>query len=108
MNLAWMYLLIGALAEVVYGVGLYHSKGFTLPGPSVLSLFGGIMTTVFLGLAMKQLPIGISFVVWSGLAAVGTAGYGILYLGEARDLMRLALMAMIVFGIAGLKMTSSC
>ena len=108
MTLPWIYLLIGALAEVLYGVGLYHSRGFTLAGPSLLALLGGIMTTLFLGLAMKQLPIGISFVVWSGLAAVGTAGYGILYLGEARDLIRLALMALIVFGIAGLKMTSSC
>jgi len=108
MTLAWIYLLIGAMAEVLYGVGLYHSKGFTLPGPSLLALLGGILTTLFLGLAMKQLPIGIAFVVWSGLAAVGTAGYGILCLGEARDLIRLGLMGMIVLGVAGLKLTSSC
>jgi len=108
MSLAWIYLFIGAVAEVLYGVGLFHSKGFTQAGPSALALIGGIMTTLFLGLAMKQLPIGISFVVWSGLAALGTAGYGMLCLGEARDLVRLGLMAMIVAGIAGLKMTSSC
>ncbi len=108
MSMAWIYLLIGAAAEVLYGVGLYHSKGFTLPGPSLLALLGGVMTTVFLSLAMKQLPIGISFVVWSGLAAVGTAIYGIACLGEARDLVRLALMGMIVTGVVGLKFTSSC
>ena len=108
MNLAWIYLLIAAAAEVAFGVGLFHSKGFTLLWPSVMAVIAGVTTSIFLGFAMKQLPIGVSFVVWSGLAAVGTTWYGIACLGEARDLTRLLLIGMIIAGVAGLKMTSSC
>ncbi|MEI8340823.1 MAG: multidrug efflux SMR transporter [Verrucomicrobiota bacterium] len=107
MTTAWIYLIVSAVCEVFFGIGVYHSRGFTLPWPSALAVGAGIITTLFLSLGMKHLPIGLSFVVWSGLAAVGTAAYGILFLGESRDLVRLGLMALIVAGSFGLKLTSS-
>ena len=107
MNLSWIFLLLAAVAEVLYGIGVYHSRGFTQLWPSLLALIAGVVTTLLLGLAMKHLPIGISIAVWSGLACVGTAAYGIVCLGEARDLVRLGLMTLIVAGTVGLKLISS-
>jgi len=104
---AWIYLIIAAIAEAVYGISLYHSRGFTLLIPSSISVAAGLATTILLGLSMKSLPIGVAFVIWSGLAALGTAGYGMIVLGESRDLLRLGLMALILGGIAGLKLTST-
>jgi quaternary ammonium compound-resistance protein SugE len=107
MTLSWFYLVLSAVFEVFFGVGVYHSRGFTLPWPSALAVVAGIATTFFLGLGMKHLPIGLTFVVWSGLAAVGTAGYGIVCLGESRDAVRLGLMSLIVAATVGLKFTSA-
>lgn len=107
MTMAWAYLLLSAALEVLFGIGVFHSRGFTVAGPSILAVTAGVGTTVLLSLAMKSLPIGLAFVVWSGLAAVGTASYGILFLGEPRDLTRLGLMSLIVAGTVGLKLTSA-
>ena len=103
----WLYLLLAAVAETLYGIGLFHSRGFTVLWPSVLGIVAGIATTWLLALAMKGLPIGLAIIVWSGLAAVGTALYGIAALGEARDFSRLSMMALILAGVIGLKLTSS-
>ncbi len=103
----WIHLLIAAFAEALYGIFLFHSRGFTLLWPSIGAITAGILTTVFLAISMKTLPVGLAFVVWSGLAALGTVLYGIAMLGESRDPMRLALMGMILIGILGLKYTSA-
>jgi quaternary ammonium compound-resistance protein SugE len=105
--MSWTYLLLAAVAEALYGIGLYHSRGFTVLWASVLGITAGIATTWLLALAMKGMSIGLAFVVWSGLAAIGTALYGIVALGEARDGMRLGMMALIVAGVVGLKLTSN-
>lgn len=105
--MSWIYLLLAAVAEALYGIGLYHSRGFTALWPSVLGIVAGIATTWLLALAMKGLSIGVAFVIWSGLAAIGTAAYGIIALGESRDLLRLGMMGLILAGIVGLKLTSS-
>jgi quaternary ammonium compound-resistance protein SugE len=107
MNSSWIYLLLATVAEVLYGIGLYHSRGFTQPWPSLLALVAGVVTTLLLGLALKHLPIGLSIAVWGGLACVGTTTYGIICLGETRDLAQLGLMALIVVCTVGLKITSS-
>jgi len=104
--MSWVYLLSAAIAEALYGIGLYHSRGFTALWPSVLGITAGIGTTWLLALAMKGMSIGVAFVVWSGLAAIGTAAYGILVLGEARSALRLGMMALILAGVVGLKLTS--
>jgi quaternary ammonium compound-resistance protein SugE len=105
--MSWLYLLLAAVAEALYGIGLYHSRGFTKLWPSTLGIVAGIATTWLLALAMKGMSIGVAFVVWSGLAAIGTAIYGIAALGESRDLARLAMMGLILAGVVGLKLTST-
>ena len=105
--MSWVYLLLAAVAEALYGIGLFHSRGFTVLWPSVLGIVAGIATTWLLALAMKGMSIGVAFVVWSGLAAIGTATYGIIMLGEARDAARLGMMGLILAGVVGLKMTST-
>jgi len=106
-QISWVYLLLAAVAEAMYGIGLYHSRGFTVLWPSVLAVIAGLLTTWWLAMAMKGLPIGLSFVVWSGLAALGTALYGIIALHESRDLIRISMMGLILVGVVGLKFTSS-
>jgi quaternary ammonium compound-resistance protein SugE len=107
MILPWIYLVLAAAAEALFGIGLYHSRGLTVFWPSVIAVLGGTATAILLGIAMKELPIGVSFVVWSGLAAIATAVYGIVALGESRDIARIGFMVLIIGGIAGLKFTSS-
>ena len=105
MTTAWVYLLGSAFCEVFFGIGVYHSRGFTQIWPSVLAVVAGIVTTVLLSFGMKELPIGLAIVVWSGLAAVGTAAYGMVCLNESHDLVRLGLMSLIVVASIGLKLT---
>lgn len=107
MTISWTYLLLAAAVDALYGIGLYHSRGFSVFWPSVLSVVSAVLTTWLLSLSMKGLPIGVAFVVWSGLASVGIAVYGIAVLGESRDLLRLGFIALIIGGVAGLKLTSA-
>ncbi len=106
MNQAWLCLILAAIAEALFGIGLFHSRGFTVFWPATLAVVAGIGTSILLGISMRTLPIGLSFVVWSGLASLATAGYGIICLNEPRDLTRLFLMGLIIAGVAGLKMTA--
>ena len=105
--IAWIYLLLAAVAEAAYGIAVHHSRGFTLVGPTIWAVVAGIATTILLGLSMKTLPLGMAFVIWAGLAAVGTVIYGIAAFGEPRDFMRLGFIALILAGVVGLKVTSS-
>lgn len=106
MGLSWIYLIAAALFEVGYGVGLYYSKGFSVLWASLFAIASGVATTILLAIAMKGLPVGLAFVVWSGLAALGTAIYGIVVFGESRDMVRISMMTLILVGVIGLKMTS--
>ena len=106
MTVAWIYLIFAAATEALFGITLFHSRGFTVFWPALRSIVTGTATAILLGISMKHLPIGISFAVWSGLASVATAAYGIVALNEPRDLMRLALMGLIIAGVAGLKLTA--
>ena len=107
MVISWIYLILAAIAEALFGIGLFHSRGFSVFWPSLLAVAGGLATAILLGIAMKQLPIGLAFVVWSGLAALGTAAYGMIALGEPRDTVRILCMVLILGGVGGLKYTSS-
>ena len=107
MTISWTYLLLAAAVDALYGIALYHSRGFSVLWPSVISIASAAVTTWLLSLSMKGLPVGVAFVVWSGLASVGIAIYGIAALGESRDLLRLGFIALIIGVVAGLKLTSS-
>ncbi len=106
-TLAWTYLLLAAVAEAAFGIGMYYSRGFTQFWPSVGGVIAGITTAVLLSLAMKGLPLGLSFAVWSGLAAIGTVIYGIVFLDESRSAIQLGFIALILVGVVGLKLTST-
>ncbi|MEY4485365.1 MAG: hypothetical protein RL693_2817 [Verrucomicrobiota bacterium] len=106
-TLTWIYLLLAAVAEAAFGIGMYYSRGFTQFWPSVGGVIAGIATSILLSFAMKGLPLGVAFAVWSGLAAIGTVIYGIVFLDESRSLLQLGLIALILAGVVGLKLTST-
>ena len=102
--MTWIILLIAGLLEVAWAVGLKYTHGFTRLVPSVFTL-GSMAASVFLlGLAMRQLPLGTAYAVWTGIGTVGTAIAGMILLGEPAGAMRLGCIALIVAGILGLKL----
>jgi quaternary ammonium compound-resistance protein SugE len=102
--MAWIYLFIAGLLEIGWAVGLKYTQGFTRLLPSVLTLIsmGGSMG--MLGLALRNLPLGTAYAVWTGIGTVGTAIAGMLLLGEPSGALRLGCIALIVAGIFGLKL----
>jgi len=99
----WIYLLIAGLFEVVWAVGLKYTQGWTQLWPSVGTVAAMAVSFWFLSLALKGLPIGTAYAVWTGIGAVGTALVGMAVLGESRDLARICCILLIVVGIVGLK-----
>ncbi|MBL9133240.1 MAG: quaternary ammonium compound efflux SMR transporter SugE [Verrucomicrobiaceae bacterium] len=103
----WIHLVIAGLLEVAWAVGLKHSDGWTRPGPSVITALLMIASFFFLSLALRTLPLGTAYAIWTGIGAVGTALAGIFVFGEPRTAARLVCIVLIVAGIAGLKMTGA-
>ncbi|WP_339900341.1 quaternary ammonium compound efflux SMR transporter SugE [uncultured Gilvimarinus sp.] len=103
--MSWFYLLLAGLFEVVWAVGLKYSEGFTRLWPSVATLVAIIISLSLLGLSLKELPISTAYAIWSGIGAVGTVILGIFLFGEAVSALRLVCIALILTGIAGLKLT---
>jgi quaternary ammonium compound-resistance protein SugE len=104
--MAWVLLLVAGLMEVGWAIGLKYTEGFTRLVPSVLTLASMTVSIVLLGLALKTLPIGTAYAVWTGIGAVGTAILGIVLLGEPAGALRLGCIGLIVSGIIGLKLVS--
>ena len=104
--MAWLILLIAGLFEVVWAVGLKYTEAFTRLWPSVITAAGMVVSLYLLSVALKQLPIGTAYAVWTGIGAVGTALIGIFFLGEPRDIARVLSILLIVAGIVGLKVFS--
>ena len=104
--MAWVVLFVAGLLEVGWAVCLKNAKGFTAPWPSVG--FGVFMlaSVYLLGMALKSLPLGTAYTVWTGIGAVGTVAFGILAFGEPADPRRLACIGLILAGIVGLKLVS--
>lgn len=103
--IAWIYILIASVFEISWAVGLKYSEGFTQVKASIFTVIAMILSYVFLSLGVKNLPIGTAYAVWTGIGAVGTAIYGIIYFDESRDILRLAFIFLIVIGIIGLRLT---
>lgn len=103
--MSWIILLLAGLFEVGWAVGLKYSDGFTRPLPTLLTVTAMIISLALLGLAMKELPLGTAYAIWTGVGAVGTVIAGIILFGEAMTLMRLASVALIVCGLLGLKLS---
>jgi quaternary ammonium compound-resistance protein SugE len=104
--MAWTILFFAGLLEIGWAVGLKYTEGFTRIVPSTLTLAAMAGSVVLLALALKTLPIGTAYAVWTGIGAVGTAALGIILFGEAASALRLASIGLIVAGIAGLKLVS--
>ncbi|PTS84443.1 quaternary ammonium compound-resistance protein SugE [Pseudomonas sp. HMWF032] len=103
--MSWIILLLAGLFEVGWAVGLKYTDGFTRPLPTLLTVTAIIISLALLGLAMKELPLGTAYAIWTGVGAVGTVIAGIILFGEAVTLMRLASVALIVCGLLGLKLS---
>jgi quaternary ammonium compound-resistance protein SugE len=101
--MAWVYLIAAGLTEVVWAVGLKHSDGFKKLGPSIFTVIVMLLSFVLLSQAMRRLPLGTSYAVWTGIGAVGTVIYGMWRLNEPRDWPRILCVVLIVGGIVGLK-----
>jgi quaternary ammonium compound-resistance protein SugE len=104
--MAWFLLLAAGLMEVGWAIGLKYTEGFTRLIPSVLTLTAMVISMALLGLALKTLPIGTAYAVWTGIGAVGTAILGIVLFGDPATMARLACIGLIVAGIAGLKLVN--
>ena len=102
----WTLLFLAGLFEVAWAVGLKYTEGFTRLVPSVLTVSAMTASVVLLGLAMKHLPVGTAYAVWTGIGTVGTVILGIVLLGDSAAPLRLLCLGLIVLGIAGLKLTS--
>jgi quaternary ammonium compound-resistance protein SugE len=106
MSNAWILLIMAGLFEVVWAVGLKYTEGFTRPLPSGITLGAMALSMVLLARALRTIPVGTGYAVWTGIGAVGTALVGIWLLGEPRAAGRLLAIAAIVGGIIGLKMAT--
>jgi quaternary ammonium compound-resistance protein SugE len=104
--MAWIILFIAGLFEIGWAIGLKYTDGFTRLWPTVGTVIAMVLSVVLLGMAVKSLPVGTAYAVWTGIGAVGTATLGIVLLGEAATLGRLASLGLIVAGIVGLKLVT--
>ncbi|AOJ42450.1 hypothetical protein WJ23_31825 [Burkholderia lata] len=102
----WFLLVIAGLLEVAWATGLKSSEGFTRLWPSVFTIIAAVGSFWLLAVAMRHLPLGTAYAVWTGIGAVGAFILGIVMMGEAASVARVASAAFIVLGIVGLKVTS--
>ncbi|MBU3731808.1 MAG: quaternary ammonium compound efflux SMR transporter SugE [Beijerinckiaceae bacterium] len=102
--MAWTYLFIAGLFEIGWAIGLKYTEGYTKLVPTVLTIGAMIASVITLGWALKEIPIGTGYAVWTGIGTVGTAILGIILFAEPATAIRLACIGLIVVGIIGLKM----
>jgi quaternary ammonium compound-resistance protein SugE len=106
MSTGWTLLIVAGVLEVVWAVGLKYTEGFTRLLPSAITLTAMLLSIVLLARALRTIPVGTGYAVWTGIGAVGTASVGILLLGEPKGAARLIALGAIIGGIVGLKLAS--
>ena len=104
--MAWIYLTIAGLFEIGWAIGLKYTEGFTRLLPSLWTIGSMILSIVLLGLALKTLPVGTAYAVWTGIGAVGSIIVGMLLYSEPTDPIRVVCLTLIVAGMIGLKLNS--
>lgn len=102
----WIYLALAGLFEVVWAIGLKYTEGFSRVWPSVITVSAMTASVVLLAMAVKTLPIGTAYALWTGIGAVGAVLLGIVLFGDSVSPLRLTCVALVVLGMAGLKLTS--
>lgn len=101
----WLYLTIAGIAEIVFALSLKYNQGFTRLWPSIVTMVSGGASFYLLMLAIRVLPVGTAYAVWTGMGAVGVAVMGIILFKESTEMLRLISIAFVVAGIVGLKLT---
>lgn len=104
--MGWVYILIAAVFEISWAIGLKYSDGFTQLKASIFTVLTMILSYVFLALGVKQIPVGTAYAVWTGIGAVGVAVYGMVYFNESKEVLRVVFILLIVTGVIGLRLTS--
>ncbi len=104
--MAWIYIFIASIFEISWAVGLKYSNGLKNLNASIFTVITMILSFIFLALGSKQLPIGTAYAVWTGIGALGTAVYGILFFNDSREFIRIFFLFLIIAGVIGLKITS--
>ena len=104
--MAWIYLLLAGALEVGWAVSLNYTQGFSRVTPTILTGAFLLGSMVFMGLAVRDLPLGTAYAIWVGIGAVGTAALGIILFHESRDFWRLFFLGLIVVALVGLKLTT--
>ncbi len=102
----WVILMLAGLLEVGWAIGLKYTDGFSRPLPSVLTIAAMAASLGLLGIAVRDLPIGTAYAVWTGIGTLGTLLVGVLLLGESASAVRLGFAGLIVIGVLGLKWTT--
>lgn len=105
--MAWLFLLLAGLLEIVWATAMKLSDGFSRPGASIVTLVASMGSFVLLALAMRSLPLGTAYTVWTGIGAIGAFVVGVVYLGESVTLMRVMAALLILTGIMLMKGTSN-
>jgi quaternary ammonium compound-resistance protein SugE len=105
--MAWAFLIVGGLFETAFAVSLKYSEGFTRLWPTVSFVVCAVISFILLTLALRDLSVGTAYAVWTGVGAVGTAVFGMMWLGDPAVFVRIASILMIVGGIAGLNVAGS-
>ncbi len=104
--MAWTWLALAGAFEIAWAIGLKYTEGFSRPLPTVLTLASMAASVLLLGLALRDLPVGTAYAVWTGIGTIGTAILGIILFAESADPLRIACIGLILAGIAGLKLAS--
>jgi quaternary ammonium compound-resistance protein SugE len=105
--MAWTYLVIAGLLEIGWAIGLKYTEGFSRLWPSVATLCAMIASFGLLSAALKTIPVGTGYAVWTGIGAAGTAIIGMAFLGESREVLRILCLMLIVADVVGLKFASA-
>lgn len=101
--MTWFILFVAGLFEIGWAIGLKYTEGFTRPVPTILTLVSMVASVLLLGVALKTLPVGTGYAVWTGIGTVGTAILGIVLFGDPATVLRIACIGLILAGIIGLK-----
>ncbi len=105
--MAWIYLVVAGLLEIGWAIGLKYTDGFSKFWPSVATIGAMVASFSLLAAALKEIPVGTGYAVWTGIGAAGTAVIGMVFLGESREMPRVFCVVLIVAGVVGLKFASA-